>query len=685
MKTLTSTLLAAQRKPDRLPYVEAKVYDFEQGIKRLEWTRLYEGTEPDNHHGIAFDSEGSMHRIRADGNNLYHQKVSNPGEASDFSQWTQIATDCAGPCAIAAYGAKVYIFYKTTANGLWKYYSQDYGQTWSDAQLVAYADVCSMAACWWSTGNIVICFALKANEINGIVLDTLTQATSQHIQEFKSESDVHILTATYGIGATYDAGICLIVFAAKETACPGNPYPYDTYNLFRTQFDSTYHFLAIKSFLMSPYGEGTTYEYPDCHIPASPEDYESIQITAVEKFSGTTAYSRPLTCHLVKDADFSDAAFTQPKPHPVIASGAWQSHYGLRIASSLDYWWLERPNGIWRAPRAAGTPLDLTTDILSLTQHVGAGFIPALTIELDNSKGQYATPPKKRSEVVLKLGYKTTAGNEAVEVGRYWIDSWEYSSHPNQSLFTIHCINGSGLASRWTARYQLSWGQVEFPGYTVWQILQTLLCRWGIKLWEKAGVPRSSAIDNFYPAFTLPPGTKGDAATRRLLSFISDALIYDGNVAYTKDLRADEASCYCYGTEPGDHVILSGEYREESHLSRARAIGRDDEGNRIVKDAFDWDALKCGIDILEQDYDPNLNNATHTQERADAILRRESLRAQRGNLVIPTNVGQELYDVITVTDKRCGISSKKYRVLAIQTDYNRPNGTYNQKLTIGAP
>jgi len=47
MKTLSATLEAAQKKPHRLPYVEAKVYDYEAGIKRLTWTRLYEGSEPD--------------------------------------------------------------------------------------------------------------------------------------------------------------------------------------------------------------------------------------------------------------------------------------------------------------------------------------------------------------------------------------------------------------------------------------------------------------------------------------------------------------------------------------------------------------------------------------------------------------------------------------------------------------
>lgn len=79
MRTLSTSLLTAQKKADRLPYVDAKVYDYEAGIKRLSWTRLYEGSEADNHHGIAFDGQGSMHRIRAAADNkLYRQKITSP-------------------------------------------------------------------------------------------------------------------------------------------------------------------------------------------------------------------------------------------------------------------------------------------------------------------------------------------------------------------------------------------------------------------------------------------------------------------------------------------------------------------------------------------------------------------------------------------------------------------------------
>jgi hypothetical protein len=283
-----------------------------------------------------------------------------------------------------------------------------------------------------------------------------------------------------------------------------------------------------------------------------------------------------------------------------------------------------------------------------------------------------------RSEVVLKLGYKTTAGNEAVEVGRYWLDSWEYSSTPNVSILTLFCLDGQGLADKWNARFLMRWPTNK----NVWEIIQEIICRWGINLTMPAGIPYSLASQNLYPDFTLQPGTAGDSALRHILSFIPDSLVFAGNEAYLKDPRADESSCYTYGTT---HVILLGEYHQVVPLTRARAIGRAADESRIVEDAFDWTNLQLGIDIFSQDYDPNLQTTTRTQERADAILRRASLRAERGNLVIPPNVGQELYDVITVTDARCGITSKKYRVMDIDVQYSRRKGQYRQAFALEAP
>jgi len=677
LRALSSTLLAAQKKPDRLPYVEARVYDYEAGIKRLSWTRLYEGTEADNHHGIAFDGQGNMHRIRAAADNkLYRQKITSPGEASNYSQWTQVATDCAGPCAVAACGAKVYIFYRTTGNVLWKYYSHDYGQSWNNAQLTAYTDVLSLAACWWGTGDIVVCFALKSDELNGIVLDTSDQTTSQHIKEFHGAA-THIFLDTYGIGTTFNTSIPAIevVLAARES---DNPYSH--YDLFRTRFSNTYNFLALESFLMSPDGEDITYEYPDCHLPSGAQDYESSQIVAVEKFAGTTAYTRPLICHRVKGTYWSDTTFTEPKPFLDISS-----NYGLRLQSTTDYWWLERPDGVWRATRPAAPPLDLTKDIVALSQSSHSTLI----LELDNSRGQYTGPGdgalaslRFRSEIVVNLGHKTPSGNETSESGTYWIDSWEYSSKPNLSRFILTCLDGWGLMDRWTARYQMRWNKNEVNPKSVWQILYQLLARVGIKLTNTPPKPQPSAINNFYPDFIVGPGTQGTQALNKILSFVPDRLVFRSQEAFTKNPLPTENSCYSYGT---DHVILAGQYRHSVTLSRSRALGRDVSGNRILEEARNWDLLQLTIDILEQDYDPNLQTAARAQERADAILRTLQTQGTPAAIVVPTNVGQELLDVVEVTDQRCGISEKSYRVNAIQTDYDRRKGIYTQRLMLCAP
>jgi hypothetical protein len=704
MRTLSETLLAAQKKAHRVPYVEAKVYDYEAGIKRLTWTRVYEGSEPDNHHGIAFDGNGDMHRIRAgSGNALYYQKQDCPFgipssfpltfpvslvDGPAFNEWTQISTDCAGPCSVAACGARVYIFYRTTGNVLWKYYSHDYGQSWDDAQLASYANVLSLAACWWGIGDIVACFALKSNQLNGITLDTSTQGATQHTW---SDGN-HPLLDTYGIGATFNPfwPAIEIVFAGKESDSP-----YNHYDLFRTKFSDTYSFLALEGFLMSPDGEDIAYEYPDCHLPASVQACETNRIIAVEKFTGITAYTRPLTCQMVKGTYWSDTTFTEPKPFLDIGPS-----YGLRLQSTSDYWWMEKPDGVWRAPRPADSPLDLTKDIVSLAQHQNSPLNireeRGVTIMLDNSQGQYASPGtgalaslRFRSEIVLKLGYKTTAGNETSEAGTYWIDSWEYSTNLNQSLFRLNCLDGWGLMDRWTARYQMRWNKDAVNPKSVWQILYQLLARAGIKLTNTPTKPQSSTINNFYPDFIVNPGAPGDSAIRRLLSFVPDRLVFRGQEAFTKNLLADEESCYSYSTNPSNptnsHPILSGEYREETHASRARAVGRGASDNCILKEALDWDLLALAIDQLEQDYDPNLQTATRAQERVDAMLRSQQTQRTPATIVVPTNVGQELFDVIKVTDERCGISEKNYRVQAIQTHYDRRKERYEQAFNLGAP
>jgi len=67
------------------------------------------------------------------------------------------------------------------------------------------------------------------------------------------------------------------------------------------------------------------------------------------------------------------------------------------------------------------------------------------------------------------------------------------------------------------------------------------------------------------------------------------------------------------------------------------------------------------------------------------MLRTQQTKRTQETLVVPTNVGQELLDVVEVTDERCGISEKNYRVQAIHTHYDRHQEIYTQRLALFAP
>jgi len=165
-------------------------------------------------------------------------------------------------------------------------------------------------------------------------------------------------------------------------------------------------------------------------------------------------------------------------------------------------------------------------------------------------------------------------------------------------------------------------------------------------------------------------------------------LVFRGQEAFTKDPRDTEIACYTYDVIASgawqSHPILAGRYADAVSTSWTRAIGRDEYDERIVADAFDWEKLQL-FDYLSAFYDSNLDTAALAQERAEAILRQMSLQAKRGNLTVLNNVGQELLDVVEVTDERCGISEEKYRVQVIQTHYDRRQGIYTQRLALCAP
>jgi len=77
VRNLSSTLLAAQKKATRRPYVKVQVVERVGGITRFNWSTLYEGDEADHFHAATCPGDGSLIRLRVDpaDNKLYRQKA----------------------------------------------------------------------------------------------------------------------------------------------------------------------------------------------------------------------------------------------------------------------------------------------------------------------------------------------------------------------------------------------------------------------------------------------------------------------------------------------------------------------------------------------------------------------------------------------------------------------------------
>ena len=92
----------------------------------------------------------------------------------------------------------------------------------------------------------------------------------------------------------------------------------------------------------------------------------------------------------------------------------------------------------------------------------------------------------------------------------------------------------------------------------------------------------------------------------------------------------------------------------------------------IFTEDWDWDEIALVYDILAQAKDINLTTTTKCHERGAAELRDAAVHALSGFIVVPLNCGQELYDVIEITDALAGLTAAKRRVLSLSYIYTTP-------------
>jgi hypothetical protein len=395
----------------------------------------------------------------------------------------------------------------------------------------------------------------------------------------------------------------------------------------------------------------------------------------VEKFAGTEAYNRSFRSHAVPGTAYTDGLWREPAPFNL------SSEYGLAMAHDSNYGWLSSPFGVWRAPLAVQT-LDLTEDVISLRQESGEDS-GSLTVELMNDDGRYAAPGQGDLTVLdtgcqinFGPGYITSAGAESSPGLSFQLESYEHTSTGGKASLVLRAVDSWAALAGWKARHQFRWNKTS-DDVNVLGIMQFVLARAGLKLEVKS---QSSVITGFYPDFTVSPEDSGREVIVKLLSFVPDVIFIEGNKAYLVNPLASDGTVYSYGDS---HWIFEGTYRQAAmKTNRVQVEGYGTA--MILSDNFEWDEIDRLNDRWEHLDDRNLNTVAEAQQRGQAHLRETEIAAAGGNILIPVNCGQQLYDVVAITDARAGLDSANKRVLGIVLGYYPRRGEYRQRLSLGA-
>jgi len=672
MRSLSSTLLAAQKESSHIPLVKVEAYNTISGVVRLQWTRLYTGSEDDYFHAVAMPGDGSLIRLRmtppSDSRKLYYQRVTNPDADSNYSSWTYLGIYNVVIVASCDQDAKVSQFYIKNTRAIYHRESTDNGASWGSWSLLGYTPttaIYGIAAAYKSNGDIALFYADQATLY---VKKRLSGSWGSATAWDKSTGDLS------GIATVYDSDWNLLL-TGKDS---GGNYKLWSFIYGDGGDVSAGTWSDLKEIASAESSAGFQYLRPFLDKPALGGKPDVYRAFFVDKFTGVEAYSRPFWTHSIPTTTFLLNLWREPVPFNLA------SDYGLAIAHYDDYCWLSNPSGVWRA-KLTQESIDLTEDILALREETGENS-GKLIVEMRNDSGQYASPGQGDLSLLdiggdlhFSPGYRTTVGDEVSSGQTFIIEAYEHTSSGGKASLILYAWDGWTRLGEWIARHQFRWNKASSE-MSIKQILQFILARVGLKLEVES---QSSVITSYYPDFTIHPNNRGDTIVRKLLSFVPDVIMIEGNKAYIVNPLSSDSSVYSYGS---DHPILEGRYRVGAwELNRIQVEGYDPASDvPIVVDSFAWNEINKLYDRLRQVEDRNIDTADQTQARGEACLRQSEIESASGSIRIPVNCGQQLYDVIDITDSRAGLSADKKRVLGLILVYQPSRGLYELRLILGA-
>ena len=464
MRTLSSTLLDAQRSASQIPYLKVETSDRLPQVARPIFTKLYSGSASDFFHDATMPGDGSLIRARIEQatQNLYVQRVVSPEPSSDFSSWSLLNT--ASPEAnvsLASRGSQVLLFFVESFDRVTLKYreSTNYGATWSAIKVVvtpAATKVLWLAADINNSGVIALFYVTDDQKVH------YTKRTGS-LWSNPLTWPITEVTTILGIDCTYQGDWDLVVCGQRTTGeykvwtivyGDGGPQPADTWS-------------GLQELTLAEQDSDVQFHKPFLGVP------DTFRMFFVEKYTGSSPYTRALWSHALPSATFLQNRWREPVPFN------WSPEYGIALAYGGGYLWLSTPSAVWRGSTSP-TPFELTEDVLEAEFDEESGGGKA-TLVLRNDDGRYNTPGtgsisslRRGSQVRLSPGYHTSTGLEMSQGPTLWVRGWEHHSLAGRSLFLLHLEDGWALLDAWKARRQYEWATGQD---SVQEILTFILSR----------------------------------------------------------------------------------------------------------------------------------------------------------------------------------------------------------------
>lgn len=648
MRTLSATLLAAQKAASGVPYVRTVVSNSIRGLRHLVFAQTYsDGVQDDEHDAVADSTY--LHRARVRAGRVQYQR--NTGAAWGGASWTNIssATDSQVAAIDAINNTRVIIIYSRGA-ALYFRESTDQGATFT-AELLIFTTGFTPKA-------ITIAYKTNGGDLCAVWEENNKLRRVRRIAAaWGAAPDWTFTVASInGVDMLYYGGDFEIVLTGVELTT-NRPTMWSVYlgDGFSVTVD-VWASLFIQQQAESD--ESITFSAPHVARP------DTTRLTFVEKFSGTPAYTRTYMTMLPLLASFSPAEWEWLDPAPLNNT----TNFGYAIAWNATNVYYSRPAQVLAAPRAAST-LDMSADLLDATVEEAGGLHQRAELVFDNSNGQYAGPPLPialHRDVSIGLGYDANYSSPPLQ----YIESWEYRRDGGVSRFVLR-TRGADL---WLGRYGPR-TTIVVANRKVTTILRGTAARAGLESLNTGNSARSNALNL---AWTIHPHQDHLETIEALLAIMPDLIWTNGALAVltlTEPLAGD-ATDYTYGT---DHAIYRSRTRDEHAPSVAEVLGEGALGQ-----AFDFAAINNDKPIEDRRRDPNETAAADANAAASARLRKAVLATDKGELVTPPNAGLEILDVVAYTDTLVNAAQRKARVTGITTKFRRTGpALFEQTVKLG--